>query len=263
MLEKFLIPQVYLPIIYICVAILINGILVNIVEKVVAKKQENFSKNSYAYKKSETFKVLLKNIIFLILAILTVYGVDVTSVLTGLGIVGVVLGLALQDLAKDIIAGFSIIFENQYAIGDTISINGFKGEVIFLGLKTTKIKNYEGQVKIVANRNATEVINYSMENSLAIVDIDVSYEEDNEKVEKVLTELATELTKTLPKLKGKVELLGIQELASSSVKYRMIAPTVSMEHFEIERKIRKEVKERLDKENIKIPYPQLEVHHGN
>ena len=213
--------------------------------------------------------MLLKNItkytviIFLILAILTVYGVDVTSVLTGLGIVGVVLGLALQDLAKDIIAGFSIIFENQYAIGDTISINGFKGEVIFLGLKTTKIKNYEGQVKIVANRNATEVINYSMENSLAIVDIDVSYEEDNEKVEKVLTELATELTKTLPKLKGKVELLGIQELASSSVKYRMIAPTVSMEHFEIERKIRKEVKERLDKENIKIPYPQLEVHHGN
>lgn len=194
---------------------------------------------------------------------MTVYGVDVTSVLTGLGIVGVVLGLALQDLAKDIIAGFSIIFENQYAIGDTISINGFKGEVIFLGLKTTKIKNYEGQVKIVANRNATEVINYSMENSLAIVDIDVSYEEDNEKVEKVLTELATELTKTLPKLKGKVELLGIQELASSSVKYRMIAPTVSMEHFEIERKIRKEVKERLDKENIKIPYPQLEVHHGN
>ena len=90
--------------------------------------------------------MLLKNItkytviIFLILAILTVYGVDVTSVLTGLGIVGVVLGLALQDLAKDIIAGFSIIFENQYAIGDTISINGFKGEVIFLGLKTTKIK---------------------------------------------------------------------------------------------------------------------------
>ena len=74
---------------------------------------------------------------------MTVYGVDVTSVLAGLGIVGVVLGFALQDLAKDIIAGFSIIFENQYAIGDTISINGFKGEVIFLGLKTTKIKNYE------------------------------------------------------------------------------------------------------------------------
>ncbi len=102
-----------------------------------------------------------------------------------------------------------------------------------------------------------------MENSLAIVDVDVSYDEESEKVEQVLNELAEELTKSLPKLKGKVELLGIQELSSSSVRYRIIAPTISMEHFDIERKIRKSVKERLDKENIKIPYQQIEVHNGN
>ena len=269
MLDKIMIPQIYLPIIYICIAVLINSMLKRLLDRIIKRKQENYNKNSYNYKKTETFKVLLKNIIkyiiivFLILAILTVYGIDVTSVLAGLGIVGVVLGLALQDLAKDIIAGFSIILENQYAIGDTISISGFKGEVIFLGLKTTKIKNYEGQVKIIANRNATEVINYSMENSLAIVVVDVSYDEDSEKVEQVLNELAEELTRILPKLKGKVELLGIQELSSSSVRYRIIAPTISMEHFDIERKIRKSVKERLDKENIKIPYQQIEVHNGN
>jgi small conductance mechanosensitive channel len=268
LLEKILVPKVYLPIIYIFIAIIINGIIKRIIDKLLEKKQKNLSKSSYNYKKTETFKVLVKNIIkyiiiiFLILAILTVYGIDVTSVLAGLGIVGVVIGLALQDLAKDIIAGVSIILENQYAIGDIISIGDFKGEVIFLGLKTTRIKNYEGQVKIIANRNATEVINYSMEDSLAIVDIDVSYEEDNDKVEKVLTNLAEELTNTLPKLKGKVELLGIQELSSSSVRYRIIAPTNSMAHFETERKIRKLVKERLDKEHIKIPYPQIEVHNG-
>ena len=101
-----------------------------------------------------------------------------------------------------------------------------------------------------------------MENSLAIVDIDVSYEENNDKVEKVLKELTAELSKTLPNLKGKVELLGIHELASSSVRYRIIAPTVAMQHYEVERILRKEIKDRLDKENIKIPYPQIEVHHG-
>lgn len=268
LLQKVLIPKVYLPILYISIAIIINGILKKMVDKIILKKQENLEKNNYNYKKTETFKVLIKNvvkyiiIIFLILAILTVYGVDVTSVLAGLGIVGVVLGLALQDLAKDIIAGVSIILENQYAIGDIISISDFKGEVIFLGLKTTKIKNYEGQVKIIANRNATEVINYSMEDSLAIIDIDISYEEDNDKVEKVLLELTEQLTKQLPKLKGKVELLGIQELTSFSVRYRIIAPTIAMEHFDVERKIRKKIKEKLDKENIKIPYPQIEVHNG-
>lgn len=268
MLEKYFIPQIYLPIIYTCVAVIINGILKRIIDKIISKKQESFSKNSYNYKKTETFKILLKNItkyliiIFLILAILTVYGINITSFLAGLGIVGVIVGLALQDLAKDLIAGFTIILENQYAIGDTISIGDFKGEVIYLGLKTTRIKNYEGQIKIIANRNISEVINYSMSNSLAIVDIDISYEENNNKVEKVLNTLADDLSQKLPNLKGKVQLLGIQDLASSSVKYRIIAPTVAMEHYEIERILRKEIKERLDKEHIKIPYPQIEVHHG-
>ena len=182
--------------------------------------------------------------------------------MAGLGIVGIVVGLALQDFAKDIIAGISIILENQYAMGDIISVGNFKGEVIYLSLKTTRIKSWDGQVKILANRNINEVINHSMENSMAIVDVGVSYEDDIEKVEKVLNDLAIELTKTLPKLKGKVEVLGIESLADSSVVFKVIAPTVSMEHFAIQREMRKQIKLALDKNNIKIPYPQVEVHNG-
>jgi len=267
-LEKYLVPELYLPIVYVCVAIVINAIIKKIIDKIISRKQINIEKSSYNYKKLETLKGLLKNIIkyviiiFLILSILTIYKIDVSSILAGLGIVGLVVGLALQDLAKDLIAGFSIIVENQYAVGDIISIGDFKGEVIFLGLKTTKIKSYEGDIKIISNRNATEVINYSMSNSLAIVDVDVAYEENNSKVEEVLNELISELSKTLPNLKDKVELLGIQELSSSSVKYRITAKTKSMEHLAVERLIRKAVKERLDRENIKIPYTQIEVHNG-
>lgn len=268
MFEKIFIPKVYLPIIYICVAILINGIIGRIIDRILKKKQVKLDKDSYNYKKSETFRTLAKNIIkyligiFTILAILTIYGIDVSSVLAGLGIVGIVVGLALQDLAKDIIAGMSIVLENQYAVGDIISIDDFKGEVIFLGLKTTKIKSYDGRIKIVSNRNATNVINFSMVDSVAIVDIDVSYEENNDKVEDILTELCSELTESLPYLKGKVTLLGIEELASSSVKYRIVANTKAMQNYTVERLIRKAVKKRLDAKNIKIPYPQIEVHNG-
>ena len=267
-IEKFLVPEIYLPIIYICVAILINGIVKRVINKIIKTKQATMDRKSYNYKKLETFKGLVTNIIkyiiiiFLGLAILTVYKIDVSSVLAGLGIAGLVVGLALQDLAKDLIAGFSIIVENQYAVGDIISIGDFKGEVISLGLKTTRIKSYQGDVKILANRNATEVINYSMSNSLAIVDVDVAYEENNDHVEEVLNDLVEELSKTLPNLKGNVELLGIQELGSSSVKYRITAQTKAMEHLAIERKIRKAVKERFDQEKIKIPYTQIEVHNG-
>lgn len=268
MLDKILIPEVYLPLLYICIAILINCIIKRTINKIIKNKEKDLNKNSYNYKKVEAFRTLLNNLVtyiivlFSILAILTVYGFDVSSVLAGLGIVGIIVGLALQDLAKDIIAGISIILENQYAIGDTISVGDFKGEVIFLSLKTTRIKSWDGAVKILANRNINEITNYSMENSLAIVDVSVSYEDDIEKVEKTLNQLALELNEILPNLKGKVEVLGIENLSDSAVVFRIVAPTSSMEHLTVQRKIRKQVKLKLDKCNIKIPYPQIEVHNG-
>lgn len=267
-MKKFLIKEIYLPIIYIAIGYVLYKLLKWLVLKAFGKKQENLTKNSYNYKRIETFKNLFINIvkwtviIITGLLILPIFGIDISSVLAGLGIASAALALAFQDVLKDFIAGVSIILENQFALGDTISIGGFKGEVVQMGLKSTRIRNYEGEVKILANRNITEVINYSNSYSMAIVDISVSYEDDVEKVEKVLKELAEELTSSLTKLKGPVEVLGIESLSDSSVIFRITAKTSSMEHFRIKREIRKAVKLRLDKEEIKIPYPQIEVHNG-
>ena len=81
-----------------------------------------------------------------------------------------VIGLAFQGILKDIIAGISLIFENSYNIGDTVTINNFKGEVIYMGMKSTKIKAATGEVLIINNGSITEVINHTIENSLAVVD---------------------------------------------------------------------------------------------
>ncbi len=269
MLEKILIPQIYLPIIYVSVAIIVNTLCKKIIRTIINAKERSLEKGSYNYKKTETLKVLLNNFIkyiiaiFTFLAILTVYGIDVSSVLAGLGIAGVLLGLALQDFAKDIIAGIGIVLENQYAIGDVVTIGEFTGEVIFLGLKTTRIKSWDGKVKIIANHNIDEIINYNMTNSVAIVDFGVSYESNIQRVEKVLKQLAEELTESLPDLKGEVQVLGIEKLENSAIVYRMIAPTKSLAHYNVQRIMRKEIKECLEKAKIKIPYPQIEVHHGN
>lgn len=268
MFEELFIPEVYLPILYICLSIIVYVILKRIINRLINLKQTKLEKNSFNYKKTETFKILVQNIVkyiiilFLILAILTVYGVDVTSVLAGLGIVGVVVGLALQDFVKDIIAGISIIIENQYAIGDIISVDGFKGEVVFLGLKTTKIKSWTGEIKILANRNINSIINYSMNPNLAIIDISASYEDDTNKVEEVLKKILEELNATLPLLKGKMEYLGIESLSDSSVIYRIVAPVQYNNLEKCRRLLRKALKDAFDKENIKIPYPQIEVHNG-
>ena len=267
-MEKYLRKELYLPIAYLVLGYLIYKLIASVIHVTLKKRQVNLDKNSYNYKKIETFKSLLINIlkiiitVFVVLSILPIFGMDVSSLLAGLGIVSAVIALALQDSLKDLIIGLSITLENQFALGDTVSIGGFKGEVISMGLKTTRIRNFEGEVKIIANRNITEVINHSCSFSLAIVDISVSYEDDIEKIETLLNDLASKLSKTLDKLKGPIEVLGIQELGDSAVKFRMTVKTKSGEQFQIKRKILKEVKLLLDQENIKIPYPQIEVHHG-
>lgn len=268
MLEKLLIKQIYLPIIYIIIGYVLYKVITKLFLVGINHRQSLLETTSYNYKKMETFKVLIKNIIKVVtvilvgLSILPVFGIDITSVLAGLGIVSAVLALSLQDILKDFFGGLTIIFENQFALGDTIEINGFKGEVIQIGLKSTRIRNYEGQVKILANRNITEVTNFSDSYSMAVVDIPVSYEDDLEHVEEVLNNLTKQLSKKIKKLKGPIEVLGVQELSSSSVIYRLAVKTVSMEQYGIQRQIKREIKLKFAEENIKIPYTQIEVHNN-
>ena len=199
-------------------------------------------------------------IIFVVLAILSLYGINVKSILAGVGITAAIVGLACQDIAKDLLAGIFIVAEDQYEIGDTIEIDGFMGEVVFIGLKTTRIKDYKGRVKIISNHTITEVINYNLNNSLAIVDVSVGYEEDNDKVETVLKELVSNISSTIPHSKGEAKLLVIDNLGDSAVVYRITCPVASYKQYEAEWIKRKEIKKVLDQGQIKIPYPQIEVH---
>lgn len=102
-------------------------------------------------------------LVILLLVVLAVLGVNVTSLLAGLGIVTAIVGLAFQDMLKDFIAGIAIIAENQFGVGDTViaQADGFKGVVTDIGLKTTEITNDKGEVKIIANHNVDGLINCS------------------------------------------------------------------------------------------------------
>jgi small conductance mechanosensitive channel len=206
------------------------------------------------------FKYLILTISVLI--ILEIYGISTSGILTSLGVVGVVGGLAVQDTLKDILSGMSIIVENQYGVGDIISIGDFKGEVIFIGLRTTRIKANTGEVKIIANRNITEVVNHSISASLAIVNIPVSYDESIERVQNVLDELCKKIKKENKLITGKIVCLGITSLDESSINFRITAEVKSMKQYEVERMILKEVKTLFDIEKINIPYNQVVVHHA-
>lgn len=253
------------PIIYIALGIAVYEIfkmlLLNNSKKSILKKRHH-------QKRIKTLNSLILNIIkyiiiiFVIILVLSNFGVNVKSILAGVGITAAIIGLAFQDIAKDFLAGISIIMEDQYEIGDTIEVNGFRGEVVSLGLKTTRIKDYKGATKIISNHLISEVINYNLYPSLAIVDVSVGYDYESEKIEEVLNKMAQYLKGKIPKSKGQIQILGIDDLEASGVIYRVTLEVVSNEQFTVQRLLRKEIKKALDDANIKIPYQQIEVHNG-
>ncbi len=258
--------HIVFPIILIISGILTYEILKKIITKLMLRKSQSLKANKLH--KIQTINMLIINIIkyslviIIALSILAIYGVNVTSMVAGLGITTAIIGLAFQDLAKDLIAGVFIITEGQYEVGDTIEVDGFMGEVISVSLKTTQIKNYKGATKIIGNHYMDNMINYSLNNSLAVVDIGTGYEYSPVEVEKVLNKLATDLNGKIEYAKGEVQVLGINKLGDSSVEYRITVEVDPMKQFEVERFLRKKIKEALDSANIKIPFPQIEVHNG-
>lgn len=224
-------------------------------------------KTPYEVKKRKTivklFQSFFKYIILLVslLIILSFFGIDTKSLVASLGVVGVALGLALQDTLKDIIGGISLILENYLAVGDIITYNDFTGEVIELGLRTTRIKKASGEVMIIANRNIDTIINASQKKANLLLEIDTAYEEDSKKIEKVLKEIINKAIKEeliLPES----EYLGINDLGPSSVKYLLKINCDQNKKHQIKRDILEKVKIAYEKNNIKIPYNQIEVHHG-
>ncbi len=264
--EKVMVKEVVGPILVVCISILINGMIKNVVHRFfhIDKKKLKTKEEKRTITVVSLITNIIKYVIILIdvIIILGIYGIPTASIIASLGAVGVVLGLALQDTLKDFVSGFFIITDNLYRMGDWIEIGDFEGEVISIGLKTTQIRAYTGEVKIISNRTVTEVINYNLSNTLAIVDIPIPYEEDYEKAEQVLSELCVKLTDTLDKIRGTVTLLGINEYNEKGLVYRITVDTVPTEHYGVQREIRKQVKQVLDQNKIQMGYPQVVVHNG-
>ncbi len=241
--EKLLSPKVIGPVMTIIIMFIIYKILKRIIKKIF-----NFKTNKIKHNKQITLMNFFINVIRVICLIITaviilgIYNIETSAIITSLGAVTVVLGLAFQDLLKDFIAGISFILENSYNVGDWVTINGFKGEVISLGMKTTRVKAYEGQVLIINNGKITQVINHDAANSLAIVDVKIPTKYDIEKVESSLNNLCKKLQKELKDLKGNVKLLGIESLDENDLVFRITAEVEAGKQYEIQREIRKQIK---------------------
>ncbi|MDN5276211.1 MAG: moderate conductance mechanosensitive channel [Clostridiales bacterium] len=192
---------------------------------------------------------------------LTVLGqfVDTTSILATAGIGGLAVGFGAQGLVKDVINGFFILFEDQYAVGDFVTIGDTTGTVEEIGLRITKIRSFKGDLTIIPNGQIQKVVNYTRGNMLAVVDVGIAYEMDIEKSIKVIEMVAREYAQENPDIVEEPQVLGVMDLGESQITIRVIARSLPMKQWAVERELRKRIKEAFDRNGIEIPYPRRVV----
>ncbi len=209
-------------------------------------------------KKKATIVSLFNNIvkytliIFCALFILDAFGIETKAIVASLGVAGLVIGLSLQDIIKDFIAGMFIILENQYGVGDYVTIGNFKGKVISLGLKTTKVESYTGEIKTIPNRYVDQAINHSLKNQVLIIDIPVTNEYDISNTKKILEEVCTKLTKELKNIRSEVKLIGVNSMTHLLIEYRIKVEVLPLEEALVRDQILSNVRNALvkHKENL-------------
>jgi small conductance mechanosensitive channel len=215
--------------------------------------------------KNETLKALTKSILrytvyfIAVLMILGELGVNTSSILATAGIGGLAIGFGAQSLVKDVISGFFIIFEDQYGVGDFVKIQDITGTVEEIGLRITKIRGFKGDINIIPNGQITVVTNYSRENSAALVDVNLAYENDIDRAIEIIEKVSREYAAENPDIVEEPQVLGITTMDNVGVTLRLIARTLPMKHWGVERALRKVIKKAFDENNIEISYPRLVV----
>lgn len=237
----------------ICVAAVITMILKRIL-KVMSK---TFSA------RGETICRLLKSFVKYISILVMLYycfalfGVDTKTLLASAGILSLVVGLGAKDLVTDVLAGLFLIFEGEFRVGDIVMIDGYRGTVVEIGIRTTKIEDPGKNIKIFNNSSISGIINMTKKYSVAACTIGIEYGESLERVESILEKEFPNLRKRLPSIKEGPFYLGVSSLGDNSVDLKITAQCLEADRAGLERSLNREMKLLFDKYNINIPFPQI------
>lgn len=194
-----------------------------------------------------------------LLFVLSAWGVNTTTLLASAGILGLVIGLGAQSLIADIIAGIFIVFEGSYQVGDIVVIDGWRGTVDEIGIRTTKIIDAGGNIKIINNSNIATVINQTKELSVAKCVMSISYDESLERVEKIISDNLDKIREKIPGIVDGPYYKGVTELGASSVNLMFLANCKEEDIYQVQRDMNRQFKLLFDKNDIVIPYPQIVV----
>ncbi|MHC1719101.1 MAG: mechanosensitive ion channel family protein [Clostridiaceae bacterium] len=228
----------------------------------IIDKHQRF-KFSLSEKKSQTLKLLLQSILRY-----AVYFVGIISIvevmfgtigLTLAGIGGIAVGFGSQSLIKDVINGFFILFEDQYSVGDFITIDGKGGTVESIGLRLTKIRDFNGDLHTIPNGAITKVTNHSRGNARIQVEAEISYNTDLDKATEALNSLCRRFCEENEDVVECPQVIGLSALKDTGITVRVVGMTTPAAQFMLEMKLRREIMDTLLEEGIEMPFQKAKL----
>lgn len=197
--------------------------------------------------------------IAIILCILKAFGVDTGALVASVGVLTLVIGLGANALIADIIAGMFIIFENEYNVGEVISIDDFRGTVIEIGIRSTKLLDAAGNIKIINNGNIGDIVNLSRELSLAVADCDFPYDVPVEYIESIIEKNLDRIKERIPAIVEGPYYKGVCMYKDSNVTIKLVAKCNEDDRFQVQRDLLREYRVLLTENDIDIAFPQVVI----
>lgn len=173
---------------------------------------------------------------------------------------GFAIGIGAQSLVKDLINGFFILFEDQYGVGDHITLGQYEGIVESIGIRTTILRDFTGDIHTITNGSVLEVTNHSRGDIRFIVDVEIAYEENVDNALNLINKVCQKFEKKYKEdLRGEINVLGVTALNPSGISIRVIGRAKPLSQWEMERQLRKDIKLAIDEAGIEIPYPKTQI----
>ena len=192
---------------------------------------------------------------------LSILGVNVNAIVASVGIVALIVGFGAESLVADVVTGIFLLFENQYNVGDIVEVNGFRGTVKEIGIRTTSIMDVGGNVKIINNSEMKNILNRSDNISRAVSDIAIPYETDLETLEAKIPELMQAIyAQRADVMLAAPQYLGVQQLADSSVVLRFVVEVAEKDIYAGARILNRDLWLGFRKLGVECPFPQVDVH---
>ena len=258
-LDKF--PEFFSHLLISAIVLVIGLVIIKLGKKIIAGLTRRRSKNSKVNsQRSETFRSIITSIFsyimffILVTIILNIFGVDVTSLLAAAGVVGIALAFGAQTLVKDLLAGLFIWGEGTIAVGDLVSINDLDGTVESITIRTTSIRNYNGNIYNIPNGDIRTITNMSRGFKRAIVNVPCPYEESQERLVSMVKEEMEIAAKEVEGIRTVPDVMSIVAFDKNSVRLQVAVVCPVGEHWRIEREIRTRIKARFDREGIMMPH---------